>query len=170
MRLLSTLCVFAFAGVAFAADKTEAKKPDSVQYEIELKVFAKENGEQKTLANPTLMVLENRSATFVLGGEVPVVKLGKDGRPEIEFLNDGLSITVTVRKPLKGNKVLLDASFARSNVVGHGDRVRTETKTVRSREVVRLGRTIELTLEEDEAKDSEGWAEITVRQVLPEKK
>ncbi len=170
MRLLSTMCVFAFAGVAFPADKTEAKKPDAAQYQLEVKVCLKENGQQKTLANPTLAVLENRSATFILGGEVPVVNPNSEGRPDIEFLTEGLSITMTVRKPFKGNKVLLDASFARSNVVGHGDRVRTDTKIVRSREVVRLGRTIEITLEEDEAKDSEVWAEITVQQVQPEKK
>jgi RNA polymerase sigma factor (sigma-70 family) len=124
------------------AVKEEALRPvppANREYQIELKIVEKKNGQEKVLGEPRLLTLEDRPASFAVGGS-QFIELG-GGRLEEVLL--GPSFRVVVRSGEKG-KMRLDMTVSKPSQVTLGDAVILETKSTRWIANVALGEKTQL--------------------------
>lgn len=160
MRLVSSLCVLAFAGVVLA-DQPEAKKENPVQYCLQVLVYElTPDGEETILSRPQVVTLEGQEAFVQVGGEIAIPPAKEGGF--VEYLTHGLTMRTKVNATKPG-RVRLDLKVEK-NEVDRSDKngVRIAGKTLRCVETIRLGRSADFLVGED-ANGTETWVQITAR-------
>lgn len=153
---------------AVPAPKEEAVRPvprASREFQIDLKIVERKNGQEKLLAEPRLITLEDRPASFI-SGKSQTIELGGGKTEEV---NIGTSVRAVVRAGEKG-KVRLDAQVSHPTREIIGDDVNLETKTVRVLHDMELGTTTAFQMTPSEKPPSVLSIWVTIREVKPERK
>jgi pilus assembly protein CpaC len=104
------------------------------QYQFDCRITkADSDGGKKVLAEPRLVSLEGRRATFLVGGEVPVPAGGE----KVQFAETGLRMDMIVTEA-KGGKLYLDVTVHDIRPEqGAGVGVRVRDHSLRSIEVLK---------------------------------
>jgi hypothetical protein len=141
------------------------KQPPARQLQINLVMFegdplgSREARTLKVVAEPRLIVLENRPFTFMSGGESPV----NDG-DSVEFVPFGRAITGKA-SAVKGGKVRLDITLSETSPAeGTEERLQFHTRSTRTIATVRLGEVVKLRWGKG-GSDKQAWVELTVEEV-----
>lgn len=145
MRNFSFLALLACCAVHSGSRAEEPKGPPQ-QFMISLKLTeVGEDAIEKVLAEPRLVTVDGRPASFVAGGQLPI-KSGK----AVEYVMTGIVVKVEVRS-LKEDKVRLDVSVEdRQGEKTDDESVLVETRGVRAVRTVRLDEKTCLTERKDQ--------------------
>jgi RNA polymerase sigma factor (sigma-70 family) len=135
------------AAAPFKSDTVTPVIPAAVVYpsparyfQIDLKIMERKDGQRKVLAEPRLLTLEGRKASFS-SGEPKTIQLGGGTTEEVVV---GPAISAVVRSG-KEHKVHLDVMVSQPVRTIIGDTVLLETKTVRGILEIELGATARTT-------------------------
>ena len=110
-------------------------------FQIDLKIMERKDGQRKVLAEPRLLTLEGRKASFT-SGEPKTIQLGGGTTEEVVV---GPAISAVVRSG-KEHKVHLDVMVSQPARTIIGEAVLLETKSVRGILEIELGATTKLQL------------------------
>jgi Flp pilus assembly secretin CpaC len=123
-----------------------------------------ENGTRKILAQPNLVTRDGQEASFLSGGQRPVP--GPESQ-SIEFVDFGLSFRVKVNT-MPEDQVRLDASVEVKELKPDPkERIRVSGRSVRTIEVVKLGKVVRLSL--DPKGGRETFLEIKIEPISQDK-
>jgi hypothetical protein len=169
MRTACTALLVVVAAMipARAEEPAPDSKPALRQFQIKVRIVEDGPESERVLAQPTLITLEGRPATFMVGGEMAFTNKATN---EIETIPFGVKLTASVAAP-QGGKIRVDCELERSEVISEcrdGDDVAIHTKSVAVRMVraIRLGRTIDVEFQETDKRPAVR-AELTVTDSKP---
>jgi hypothetical protein len=120
----------------------EPKRPMTLprdrQFQIDLRIEREKDGQRLSLAEPRLMTLEDRPATFAMGKNAPPINIGR-GQMEVKIL--GTEVKVVVRTEDR-SKVRLDITVTRSGPIRISQEVDIKTTSFRFLRTAELGQPI----------------------------
>lgn len=160
----------ALAAVLLVGSQSTAaddKPSPAKQLQLNLRVLegdplgSREAGTLKVVADPRILTLENRPASFVSGGEIAVTD--GDGMQLIQL---GRMVEV---KPgaVKDSKVRLDITLSNTTIAERTEeRIQVHTESTRMISTVRLGEVVKFRWRKGSA-DRRVWVELTVEEVKP---
>jgi hypothetical protein len=163
MRITFLLAALAVAlvgpGPSIAGDPLAA--PKTLQFNIRVyegdPLGTPESGTLKVLADTRLVTLENRPASLVMGGELPLARDGKN----IEYVQFGRTLEC---KPVmaRDGKVHVDVNFSNTTVAANTtERIDLHAESARTLTTMKPGESLKLRWPGG-TPEKQAWAELTV--------
>jgi hypothetical protein len=141
--------------------------PQGKQLQFNVRVFegdplgSREAGTLKVLAEPRLVTLQNRTFSFVSGGEIPIT----DGE-NVQYQPFGRMIEGKAAA-VKDGKVRLDISLSNTTIGERTEgRIQLHSESTRTITTVRLGEVVKLRWRKG-GTEKQTWAELSVEEVQP---
>jgi hypothetical protein len=148
-------------GASYSTADDSVPGPEQLQFNVRMyegdPLGSVEAGTLKLLCDTRLVTLENRSASLVSGGELPVMRDAK----KVEYVPFGRTVELRPSKVQDG-KLHLDVLLVNTTVAGNTkERIELHSTSARTLTTVKLGESVKLRWPGASA-ERQVWVEFTV--------